>query len=95
MRAAFYLKQGPAREVLQVGEQPTPDPAAGEVRVHLKTSGANPSDWKSRSGRTAPMLAPLIILSGASVLSTSRLEPLVPFPLASPARFSRSIQEPD
>ena len=33
-------------------------------------------------------------LSGASVLSASRLEPLVPFPLASPARFSRSIQEP-
>src|SRR6202171_5670038 len=31
-------------------------------------------------------------LSGASVLSASRLEPLVPFPLASPARFSRSIQ---
>ena len=34
-------------------------------------------------------------LSGASVLSASRLEPLVPFPLASPARFSRSAQEPD
>ena len=33
-------------------------------------------------------------LSGASVLSASRLEPLVPFPLASPARFSRSVQEP-
>ena len=33
-------------------------------------------------------------LSGASVLSASRLEPLVPFPLTSPARFSRSIQEP-
>src|ERR1700730_6695758 len=31
-------------------------------------------------------------LSGASVLSSSRLEPLVPFPLASPARFSRSVQ---
>ena len=61
MRAAFYVKQGPAREVLQVGEQPTPEPGPGEVRVHLKTSGANPSDWKSRSGRTAPMLAPLII----------------------------------
>ena len=29
-------------------------------------------------------------LSGASVLSASRLEPLAPFPLASPARFSRS-----
>jgi NADPH:quinone reductase len=61
MQAAFYKKQGPAREVLQVGEQPTPEPGSGEVRVHLKTSGVNPSDWKSRSGRTAPMSAPLII----------------------------------
>jgi hypothetical protein len=34
-------------------------------------------------------------LSGASVLSASRLEPLAPFPLPSPARFSRSVQEPD
>src|SRR6202048_1769527 len=34
-------------------------------------------------------------LSGASVLSASRLEPLAPFSLASPARFSRSVQEPD
>ena len=61
MQAAFYVKQGPAREVLQVGEQPTPEPGPGEVRVHLKTSGANPSDWKSRSGRTASMSTPLII----------------------------------
>jgi Alcohol dehydrogenase GroES-like domain len=61
MQAAFYVKQGPAREVLQVGEQPKPEPGPGEVRVHLKTSGANPSDWKSRSGRTAPMSTPLII----------------------------------
>jgi hypothetical protein len=34
-------------------------------------------------------------LSGASVLSASRLEPLAPFPLSSPARFSRSVPEPD
>ena len=34
-------------------------------------------------------------LSGALVLSASRLEPLAPFPLASPARFSRSVPEPD
>src|SRR6266700_3165562 len=33
-------------------------------------------------------------LPGASVLSASRLEPLAPFPLASPIRFSRSVQEP-
>ena len=61
MQAAFYVKQGAAHEVLQVGEQPAPEPGPGEVRVHLKTSGVNPSDWKSRSGRTAPMSAPLII----------------------------------
>src|SRR5215470_4452437 len=34
-------------------------------------------------------------LSGASVLSASRLEPLVLFPLASPAKFSRSVRQPD
>src|SRR5215831_17669457 len=33
-------------------------------------------------------------LSGASVLSASRLEPLAPFPLPSPARFCRSVPEP-
>jgi hypothetical protein len=33
-------------------------------------------------------------LDGASVLSASRFEPLVPFPFASPPRFSRSVQEP-
>jgi hypothetical protein len=33
-------------------------------------------------------------LSSASVLSASRWEPLAPFPLASPIRFSRSVPEP-
>src|SRR5262249_31575976 len=31
-------------------------------------------------------------LAGASVLSASRLEPLAPFPLASPARFSLAVR---
>jgi NADPH:quinone reductase len=61
MKAAFYEKQGSAREVLKIGDQPTPEPGFGEVRVRLRTSGANPSDWKSRSGRNAPMPSPLII----------------------------------
>ncbi len=61
MQTAFYVKQGPAREVLQIGEQPMPEPGPGEVRVRLKTSGANPSDWKSRGGRGAAMSVPLII----------------------------------
>ena len=61
MRAAFYTAQGPAHEVLRVGEQPTPQPGPGEVRVKLRTSGANPSDWKTRKGGLRGMIAPLII----------------------------------
>jgi NADPH2:quinone reductase len=62
MRAAFYSKQGSAREVLQVGDLPTPQPGAGEVRVRLHTSGVNPSDWKTRNGGPGRGMAyPLII----------------------------------
>ncbi|MGA2991276.1 MAG: NADPH:quinone reductase [Candidatus Korobacteraceae bacterium] len=62
MRAAFYTRQGPAREVLQIGEQPTPQPGPGEVRVKLRTSGVNPSDWKVRRGGFGRgLMAPLII----------------------------------
>jgi NADPH2:quinone reductase len=52
MRAAYYERNGPAREVLRVGEIATPSPGPGEVRVRLATSGVNPSDVKSREGRT-------------------------------------------
>ena len=62
MRAAFYSEQGPARDVLRVGDQPTPEPGPGEVRVKLRTSGVNPSDWKVRRGGFGrPLMAPLII----------------------------------
>jgi NADPH:quinone reductase len=50
MRAAWYERNGPAREVLQVGELPDPQPKAGEVRVRVATSGLNPSDVKKRAG---------------------------------------------
>ena len=61
MRAAFYDKLGPA-DVLQVGEQPTPEPGSGEVRVKIEVSGVNPSDWKARlRGRGAGIPFPLII----------------------------------
>ena len=33
-------------EPLRCNEQPTPEPGPGEVRVRLRTSGVNPSDWK-------------------------------------------------
>ena len=50
MRAAYYEQVGPAREVLTVGDVPTPEPGPGEVRVRLEFSGINPSDVKSRGG---------------------------------------------
>jgi NADPH:quinone reductase len=48
MRAAWYEKQGPAREVLVVGEMPDPTPLAGEVRIRITVSGVNPGDIKKR-----------------------------------------------
>lgn len=50
MRAAWYERNGPAAEVLKVGNLPDPAPAAGEVRVRLYASGVNPSDVKARAG---------------------------------------------
>lgn len=61
MRAAYYEKNGPAREVLRLGEIDTPRPAPGEVRVKLATSGVNPSDVKSRAGLTRKMMWPVVI----------------------------------
>lgn len=50
MRAAWYERRGPAREVLVVGEMPPPEPGAGEVRIRLAYSGINPGDVKKRGG---------------------------------------------
>lgn len=62
MRAVFYTEQGSARDVLRVGDLPTPEPGPGEVRIRLRTSGVNPSDWKSRRGGGGRVMsAPLII----------------------------------
>src|SRR5260370_5013455 len=62
MRAAYYSEQGAARDVLRLGEQPTPEAGPGEVRVRLRTSGVNPSDWKVRRGGFGRgLIAPLII----------------------------------
>lgn len=69
MRAAWYERNGPAREVLVVGEMPTPSPGPGEVLVRLATSGVNPSDWKTRAGNR-PMAGPRVIphSDGAGVI---------------------------
>jgi NADPH:quinone reductase len=61
MRAAYYEKNGPARDVLSVAEVDTPQPGPGEVRVKLTASGVNPSDVKSREGRTRKIAFPRVI----------------------------------
>lgn len=48
MKAAWYEKQGPARDVLTVGEMDDPKAQAGEVRIRISVSGVNPGDVKKR-----------------------------------------------
>jgi len=50
LRATWYVRNGPAAEVLEVGELRDPEPGPGEVRVRLHASGVNPSDVKARAG---------------------------------------------
>lgn len=50
MKAVWFEKKGPAREVLIAGELPDAEAAAGQVRVRVHVSGVNPSDTKTRGG---------------------------------------------
>ena len=69
MRAVWYERNGPAREVLQFGDMPDPVFCPREVLVRVHASGVNPSDWKTRSG-SRPMVAPRVIphSDGAGVI---------------------------
>jgi NADPH:quinone reductase len=63
MRAAWYERQGPAREVLQLGEMPDLHPGPGELRIRVAASGVNPGDVKKReaafgSGMPYPRVIP-------------------------------------
>src|SRR5450755_2362988 len=70
MQAAYYERNGSAREVLRVAEVEAPKPAPGEVRVKLATSGVNPSDVKSRQGTARKIAFPRVIpqSDGAGVI---------------------------
>jgi len=52
MHAAIYEQNG-SSDVLEVSEVERPEPGPGEVRVRVRWSGVNPTDWKSRAGLTA------------------------------------------
>lgn len=61
MKAVWYRRQGPAREVLETGELPVPEPGPGEVRVRLRASAVNPADAKRRAGGAYGMDHPRIV----------------------------------
>ncbi|HEY9236898.1 MAG TPA: NADPH:quinone reductase [Phenylobacterium sp.] len=50
MRAIWYDRTGPAREVLQLGDRPTPEPGHGQALIRVRASGVNPSDAGMRAG---------------------------------------------
>src|SRR6516225_6664859 len=63
MKAAWYEKQGPARDVIVVGAMPDPEPGPGEVRIRVAASGINPGDVKKRQdtfglGMSYPRIIP-------------------------------------
>jgi NADPH:quinone reductase len=62
VRAAWYERQGQARQVLVVGEMPDPVPGDGEGRIALTVSGVNQGDIKKRDGwQGSPMAFPRVI----------------------------------
>ncbi|MBV8429873.1 MAG: NADPH:quinone reductase, partial [Solirubrobacterales bacterium] len=87
MIAAWYDRQGPPAEVLQVGELPMAEPGPGEVRVRLTLSGANPGDVKKRQAWLgSPMAFPRIVphSDGAGVIEATG-------PGTDPARVGRRV----
>jgi NADPH:quinone reductase len=70
MKAVWYDRQGPAREVFNYGEMPTPVAGQGEVRIKLEASGVNPSDTYRRAGTADPMEYPRVIANsdGAGIV---------------------------
>jgi len=63
LKAAWYEKQGPASQVLTLGEMPDPHAGPGEVRIRIAASGINPGDIKKRqdtfgSGMAYPRVIP-------------------------------------
>jgi NADPH2:quinone reductase len=61
MKAVWYDRTGPARDVFQYGELPTPKPGRNEALIRLKASGVNPADTYLRRGEAGAMAYPRII----------------------------------
>ena len=51
MRAASYVRRGPAGSVLTVGELPDPQPGPGEVRIKMSVPDGKPQVVRGGSYR--------------------------------------------
>lgn len=62
MKAVTYSQTGEP-DVLRLTQRSMPEPGPGEVRVRVKVSGVNPTDWKARRGRSPgqPLAYPEIV----------------------------------
>jgi NADPH2:quinone reductase len=56
MKAVVYSQAG-GPDVLRLAERPVPEPGPGELRVAVRVSGVNPTDWKARRGGSDGELA--------------------------------------
>ena len=61
MKAAWYEKLGPAREVFEIGDVIDPAPGPGEVVIRVHVHGVNPTDWKRRAGQRGAPAFPRVI----------------------------------
>ncbi|MSP03347.1 MAG: NADPH:quinone reductase [Acetobacteraceae bacterium] len=77
MRAVWYDRQGPAGDVIEQGELPTPEPGTGEVRVRLEASGVNPSDTYRRRG-AVPFEYPRVIPNSDGAGTIDKVGAMVP-----------------
>jgi NADPH2:quinone reductase len=78
MRAVWYERQGPASDVLVMGELATPEPGTYEVRVRLEAAGVNPSDTYRRRGPTPAMEYPRVITCSDGAGMVDCVGPMVP-----------------
>jgi len=62
MKVVVYSRAG-GPDVLGLVERRIPEPGPGEVRVAVRVSGVNPTDWKARrgSGRSGQLPFPEVV----------------------------------
>lgn len=84
MRALIIEEYGEPAEVLKLVELAQPEPGPGQVRVRMRYSPVNPSDFLTMRGGYRRSLERMIWNRGESTLSfdPARMRPLVPPPVS-------------